>query len=244
VNTAPDWVRLANRRPVGRTEFREVTIEVGRPGGRRLRVRTLRAIDGDRARTVTCVVEPAEFTNINYVVEEWRGRVAPFHIALFLPYAGGSLRTLEPYRRRDSLLGSEFSYDDMRVWLYEEEHTYTTVERRGAVVCVRGRCAPDSAGLVRSGAAPFDVWLRVRDGFVDGIDYLSDTADSVLRRYRAEETMVVDGVTLPARMTMTDHRTGRRTTIFLERAAYDVAVDPAVFEPPARPDTLRHLSAL
>lgn len=236
---AGGWVRRANGRPRGATEFREVTMEIGR-GGRRLRLRTVRQTEGELARKVFCVMEPWMMRNINYVAAEHRGRVEPFPIQLYLPYVLGTLRDIPRERRGEGLLGSGFCYDDFREWLPEEGHGYELLEAGGSVR-LSGRCEGGPA-LARAGRSPFDVWIDAESAFVRGIDYHG--AGGVAREFRVEETAEVDGVLVPARMSMHETAGGHLTTIDLERGWIGRPVDPRLWDPEFRKQTRDYLSTL
>ncbi len=239
-----EWIQRANARQIGRTEFRHVAMEIGSGrGSRTLQIRTLRQVDGIVSRTVFCVMEPRPLANINYVATEHRGRIEPFSIQLYLPFVLGTLRDLPSDRRREGQLGSDFSYDDLRTWLYEEGHQYASVEVSSPLVCVRGVCV-DRAHKVRHSNFPFDVWLDPKTAFIRGIDYLSADATVVLRKYRADMVTDVNGILIPGQMTMFDRQRNHATTIRLERAWYDQPIDTAVFDAPFRKNTRDYLATL
>jgi len=239
-----EWVKRANSRPIGETEFRLVTMQIGTgPKSRSLRICTLRRTRGDRAQTVFCVMEPWPLSNVNYVVAEHKGQIEPFVIELYLPYVLGTLRTLPSARRKESLLGSDFSYDDMRTWLYEAGHLYEDPVLTDSMVRVRGRCV-EGTHLVRHGTAPFEIWLDPRDATVRGINYLSPDGRSIVRRYHAGEFQTIDGIAIPGRMIMWDEVRGHSTTIQLERAWFNREIDPSVFEPTFRRHTKEYLATL
>lgn len=240
--TAESWIRAANTRPIGRVEMRDVVLDIGAPGGRRLRLRTLREVDGDVARTLFCVLEPRPFRNLNYVAVEERGRLEPFRITLYLPFALGTLRELPPERRREGHLGSDFAYEDLRTWLYEEGHEYE-LRHEGDDVHIRGRCV-DRQQLVRHGNAPFEVIVDAESAFVRGIDYLSPGGARTVRSYRADDITRIDGVLIPRRMTMTDHVQRHSTTIELQSAWYDRPIESGIFEPAFRKRSFDYLRAL
>ncbi len=210
---------------------------------RSLVIRTLRESDGTVARTVFCVMEPQTFSKVNYVVTEHCGRVEPFCILLYLPYVIGTLHNLPSERRREGLLGSDFSYDDMRTWLYEECHQYGKLDDTGSLVRVRGVCT-EKIHLVRHGSAPFDVWMENSNAFIRGIDYFSSDGSTVIREYRADEVRTIDGVAVAGQMTMFDRLRNHSTTIRLERAWYDRPIDTGVFDPSFRKHTWDYLSTL
>ncbi len=218
-------IQRANARQIGTTEFRDVTMVIG--DRRRLRILTLRHSEGSIARTVFCVAEPRTFRNVNYVATEHRGRVEPFLIDLYLPYVRGSLRRLPSHRRRESHLGSDFSYDDLRTWLYEQDHRYQTIRSDETAVVVRGVCTKNPH-LVRHGTEPFDVWLDRQTAFVLRVEYLS-SGHEIVRQYRAEDITSIDGILIAGRMTMVDLARRHRTVILLERAWFDRPIDEDAF---------------
>lgn len=239
-----EWIQRANARPIGQIEFRQVAMEIGsKRGSRLLQIRTLRESDGVIARTVFCVMQPWALSNINYVVTEHLGRVEPFSIQLYLPYVLGTLRDLPSDRRREGYLGSDFSYDDLRTWLYEEGHRYQDMGVNGSMTLVRGVCV-DRAHLVRHGVAPFDVWLDRENNFVRGVDFWSSDGSTVVRQYRADEVTVIDGIAIAKRMAMVDRARNHTTTIRLERAWYDRPIDANVFDASFRSQTRDYLATL
>ena len=239
-----EWIQRANARSIGQVEFRQVTMEIGT--GRRarvLKIRILRESDGLVAKTVFCVMAPIAFGNINYVVTEHRGKIEPFIIQLYLPYALGSLRNLPTNRRREGHLGSDFAYDDFRTWLYEVGHQYRSCEVTGRLAKVRGTCV-EGYDLVRHGTSPFDVWLDPGSAFVRGIDYWSPDGSEIVREYRAEDVTVVNGFEIAGRMTMLDRARNHLTTIRLERAWYNRPIDVSVFDSVFRKRTRNYLETL
>lgn len=239
-----ELVRRLNRRPVGRTEFRRVCLEIGEsPRLRRLEVATLRQRRGDVARTLTCLMKPRVLRNVNYVATERRGRMRPFRIELYLPFAGGTLRTVDTERRKEGLLGSDFAYEDLKLWLYEEGHEYGEPQLKGDLLTVCGRCV-SGQNLVRYGARPFRILADPETGFVRGIDYLTAGGDEVVRRYRADRTREISGVLIAGRMRMEDRDRERTSTITLKRCWYDREIDDELFESDARSDSWAYLSEL
>jgi hypothetical protein len=188
-------------------------------------------------------MEPRPLSNINYVVTEYRGQIDPFDIKLYFPYVRGTLRAIPPERRREGHLGSDFSYEDFRTWLYEEGHQYDLLAQTDLGVQVRGVCIA-GADRVRHGAGPFDVYLDSSDAFVRRIEYRSPNTDTVSRVFCADDVMVIDGIAMAGRMTMTDHVRRHRTTIRLERAWHDRDINPGVFSDRYRRHTNEYLAGL
>lgn len=245
IEAAPgrEWIQRANRRDIRATELRHVRMVIGGRKPRELEIASLRQTEGEISRTLFCVLRPWQFANTNYVMTEHRGRIEPFRLQLYLPFVRGTLRELPSERRCDSLLGSDFAYDDMRTWLYEEGHEIGEPRFSGGRIAVRCRCV-EGTDLVRHGAAPFDVWLRPEDAFVCGIDFYDSQGGRPVRQYRAEDVTVVDGVAIPQRMTMGDRLRGHSTRLELLRAWYGRPVPPEVFDAPFRRRTLDYLKTL
>jgi len=242
--TGADWIRWANARSIGHVEFREVTLEIGASiRSRVLRLRTLRLLKDNVSYSVFCVMDPWPLANINYSVVERRGCLEPFDIELYLPYVRGTRHVIPPRRRQETLLGSDFSYEDFRVWLWDEAHDYATVSSDAATVRVRGLCNAQ-AGLVRHGTAPFDVLLDRISGVVLGVDYWSADAAHIVREYRADDVALIDGVLVPRRMIMRDRERDHVTTVRLHRAWYDRPIVPAVFQSSFRSRTRDYLAQL
>ena len=221
------WIRRANDREIGNTEFRCVTMIIsGSRGGRSLEIRTLRHIEGTRCRTLFCVMEPRTFRGVSYVAEEVRGTLA-MDVVLYLPYVVGTTRRIPPERCGDTFLGSELSYDDMRTWLPETGFHYDAPLIQEREVRIRGRHV-GGAGPWRHGDLPYVVTLDRDTAFVTGIAYL-DEADAVIREMRIPARTAVQGYELPAEIEMTTRSSS--TSLFLQRARYDLDVDPVVFAP-------------
>lgn len=233
---AGEWVRRANQRPRGEVEFREVIVEIGSGlGARRLTVRTLREQRDGNARALFCVMKPLPFSNVNYVAHETRGRAGLDSVQLFLPYVRGTLREVSPQKHREGFLGCDFTYLDFRVWLPEEQCRYQVADEGQSAVWLR------AGGAAFQGSA--DVLLDPDDGFVGAIRH-HDALGTPTREYLTAGKQVVDGVALPSVMTMTDRRRGHVTTIRLQRAWYDRAIDAGVFAPAFRKWTRDYLETL
>lgn len=230
---AKEWVTRANARHIGLAEFRQVAMRIGDGAfSRTLELRTLRLLQDDVARSVFCIIEPAPLANISYCVREQRGRLDPFEIDLYLPYVRGTRRRLAPSRRRETFLGGDFAYDDMRVWLYEEGHEYELLASGDSIV-LRGRCT-NGAERVRSAGNAFLVYLDPADHFIRQIDYLDPDGKHAVRRFAVQSSLVIEGIRLPARMTMEDLARGHRTSIELQRAWYRTGFDEAFLDEPRR----------
>ncbi|MGA5300086.1 hypothetical protein ACPCHT_09180 [Nucisporomicrobium flavum] len=217
-----EWIRRANDRDIGAGELREVDMQIADGGRvlRTLRITTVRETDGDRSRTLFCLTDPAPLSNINYVLTERRGDPGSLAVSLHLPYGAGTFLDLAVTQQRQGVLGSTFTYEDLRTWLYERGQ-----ECGPAIVdgpAVRVRC--------RDGERACEVLLDPGDGFVLGVDHLpaGPAGGAPERRYRATEIRTVDGVRVAGVMTM--RRGDRCTTIHLRRARYGPAFDPRLFE--------------
>lgn len=245
--TAEETLAAVNSRFIGESEFRdiEMTIGAGRLS-RRLRLRSLRVTDnhGHRSRTLVCLMEPRPLRNINYVMTEHRGSATELTIDLFLPYGRGSHRRLAPERRREGALGSDFAYDDLRTWLYEEGHEYTAQVSNHGLVHLRGQCVdPRLTSIVRSSRAPFRLTIDPAQAFVRRVDYHGRDA-SIVRSHVIHSTTEIQGVTIPTAMEMIDHARDHTTLIELKRARVALDVDEGIFEPPRRHETATHLGSL
>jgi hypothetical protein len=236
------WVLRANLRDRGVTEFRHVRMSIGDTRPRVLEVRTLRQIRDGMAISLFCIIEPFGLRNINYVVSEVRGAMEPFSIQLYLPYVAGTLRDLPSDRRMEGHLGSDFSYEDLKVWLYAEDHVFAEPEERPEGVFVHGRCVA-RRHLVRHGSGSLALWLDPESAFVHGIDYFSGRGE-LCRKYRAEGVTTIDHVLVPDRMTLRDFSLRHVTTIDLVSAWYNRPVDPDIFTPALRRKTREYLLSI
>lgn len=238
------WVRRTHERPIGRTEYRQVRMRIGSGVlARNLRIRTLRQAVGDEAQSVYCLMDPWPLAGTNFSLHEKRGSLHPFRIQLYLPFGRKAVRELSSERRRESLLGSDFAYDDFRTWLYLEGHVYELLDKSSASVIVRGRCV-DGFATVRTGQAAFDVAIDAVSTMVRSVDVRSEDGKAVVRRFTAEDISTIDGVLIPGLMRMRDLSHNHETVIELEHAWYDRPIDPGIFETRARPGTRAYFSDL
>lgn len=237
------WLQKVNRRAIGRVEFRHVIMTIGsRFLGRRLSLRTLRLIEGDTAYSLFCVIEPFGFRNINYVSREERGRGQSLAVKLFLPYVRGTLKDIAPERLFEGLLGSQFCYDDFRVWFPEDCYRTELLDRAQDLVILRCTPVPAAPGVAARSAVT--LFLRPVDAFVVGIDFHSPVDGKKLRELRIPEHAVIDAVTLPRQMVMRDVASGDTTTVELVSAWYDREIDARIFDPSSRSRTRDYLLGL
>lgn len=200
---------------------------------RRLRLRSVRLTDHttEISRTLVCLIEPRPMRNINYLMTEQLGSVERFSVDIYLPYGRGTLRPLPSERRREGALGSDFAYDDLRTWLYEQEHQYVLIEERGKRAVIQGRCISDSLGRhVRTGTAPFALSVDTDGWFVERIDFLSADGTETVRTFVVHSTDRIGDVTVPTSMEMIDIRRGHSTRIGLNRAEIDIGIDATIFD--------------
>ena len=236
------WVLRANLRNRGTTEFRHVRMKIGDNHPKNLEIRTLRQIQGNTATSLFCITAPFALQNINYVVCERRGATEHFSIQLFLPYVSGTLREIPSSRRAEGHLGSDFSYEDLKVWLYEEDHAFEKPEERPEGIYLRGRCF-QRHNLVGHRNGSLALWLDPATAFVKGIDYFSEH-NELIREFRAEDITNVENVLIPTRMKVRNVSKKHSTSIELVRAWYDKPIDPEVFEPAFRRRTQEYLCTL
>jgi hypothetical protein len=241
---ADAWIRSINERDSFRTEFREVLLQLGKPGRsessphRTLRIMTLRAVEGDRCRTVFYLAGPWPLTGTAYLLEEQRGRLEPFGIHLHLPFGLRRVIRVDPARRGQGHLGSDFTYDDLKYWLPLEGFAYRHEgePRRpaGSALLIRGEITlPELAAALGYG------WLRMHvdreTRLVHSIEYGVAGESERFRVFTADRFRQADGNWIPGRMQILNDRTGHESTLLLQHAWYDRPVPASVFLPEKLP---------
>jgi hypothetical protein len=136
---------------------------------------------------------------------------------IYLPALKKS-RRLVANNKKDSFVGSDFSYGDIslpKVDLYR--HTLLRSEKLGDTECYVIESAPANDTVkANSGYSRKITWVR-RDNFLEAKVEYYDLGDRLLKTQQIERGQEIEpGRWLAARREMLNHRTGHRTVIDIE----------------------------
>ena len=236
------------------TCFREISISVGGLGdaesrpGRKLLVRTVYRRQDEVTQMAFCACSPFFLQGIAFLLVQKKGRVDPFEMHIFLPYGKRQVITVGSERRGEGLLGSDFSYDDLKLWHYEDCW--------GSLRCGNPRGEKEnhleSLDLVwKADLKPRTVqwhkqrlYVQVPEIVLKQIEFFTEADERPFRILHLTGHNKVDGITLPDRMCMQNYQTNSETVIRLERAWADRAVDHSLFEPRSLPELFQQLQSL
>lgn len=210
-------------------------------------IATLREVRGDRALSAFHLDEPAALRGTAFLVEEsLPATAAGLRVWLYLPSGKHQTFEVRGATLSQPLLGSDFSYQDWRLWLpvadldpvrrpdrVAGERTLLAVEARPRTVA-----AEEALGWarVRLTVDP-ENWTVVR------ADFFAPGEQRPGRRYRASGQTEIDGAWIPRRMVMERIETGERTVVELIEAWHDRDVPAAALRPEGLPDLGRWLPA-
>lgn len=240
--TAGEILQRVNDRPSG-TQYRRARLSLINDGEvvRRYVVQTLRSCGALRSVTLFFLARPETLEGTAFLLEETRpARVAAARIWLYLPAGRQEPLEIEAERARQSLLGSDFTYQDWRVWLPAEDLRVD----RGPDTAVRGRpvfevlAEPTTPELKRSlGWGHARLLVDRATGILVAAEYADAAGEPPDRVFEASGLRQVDGEWLPGRMEMRDLEAGRSTVVELLDAWHQRPVAADWFRP-------RHLPRL
>lgn len=222
-------------RDFGRTGFREVRLEVFNGGSLAYSYdlcHVWRVADG-QCSSIFYLSEPRALAGTAVLAVE-RPNVEEMLIWLRLRTAGHPLR-LDPSRSRQFVLGTDFTYEDLRFWLPMQALEVNTVSfhsRDGHDVCtVR---AARSSAYAQDPDIRMDLdaehWLPLLIHWFDGL------SARPLKVYRAERHQQVDGIWTPTIMSVARPLDRYLSVMTLRRACHNLAVDRSIFDPESLAD--------
>lgn len=121
-------------------------------------------------------------------------------------------RLVASTRHYDSLLGSDFVYDDIRFWLPQCMSEATDFTISDSTIEVRGQLM-----LPRKGLTSFTTVVDTHSGLVKSSTWASSNS-AVWRVFESEGHMLVDGMAMPSMMTVDRPQEGFHSTMTLEYA--------------------------
>jgi hypothetical protein len=218
-DTAPDAARLVaayNERDFGRRGWRQVRLELkqGATTSRTFLVVNswLRTPEG--VRTLFLLREPHSLAGTSYLLVERRQVRPAIEVYLYLPSGRRNVLTVQPSRFDEGLLGSDFSYRDLRFQIPVAGYRFRAAgSRRMGGRPVYAVDAEPADGE----AAQTSAWARVRYYLAQdaplllGADYFAAGARSAGKRLRVLAHQQVDGAWTETRMVM--HAAGGRSSV-------------------------------
>lgn len=173
--------------------------------------------------------EPKGLSGTNYLLREEIGNVPDIQVHLFLPAGERRVLALAPGSFNQGLLGSDFSYNDVRMLLPVSGYRYNVIGQ--------GKLARDPVWIIES--EPSEAltremcsWSKARlyfarnFSFLLGADYygppLNRSEPAILKSMRVERYEEIEGVWTATRMIMTSDN-NRWTSITLKEAKFNAA---------------------
>jgi hypothetical protein len=139
------------------------------------------------------------------------------------------------HNRKQSAMGSDFSYEDMATGDLTEDYTAEVVgmEDLDGEATVKLRCVPTESG------PSYDhliLWASTEDHLTRRIDYHDDGHH--LKTLHLTDFQVVEGRKLAMNLEMVNHREGSSTTIETLEITFAREPDPTLFSVPALSSTI------
>jgi hypothetical protein len=230
-----------NRRDLGSPGRRHVLLELltGSEVTRTFEVENAWARAADGVSTLFLLTEPRGLRGTSYLLTEAGERQADMRVSLYLPAGQRQVLTLSPDNHDEGLLGSDFTYNDLRMQLPLGGYAY---EVAGQTVLLGRHCWVVGAKPVTPDAARAVAWRSARLYFASdfpfllGADYYDTAGDRLdehqaLKRLRVESVEQRAGVWTATRITM-HGRDGRSSVLTLTDAAFGLAeTRPELFSP-------------
>ena len=237
-----------NARNFGNPGWRRVSMELMTDGvvTRSFTVVNLWRSDGGVVRTLFLLEEPKGLSGTNYLLEEERSGLPDMRVYLFLP--AGERRVLEvaPSNFPEGLLGSDFSYSDLRTQLPIKGYHFTlkgqtSLLNKPAWVIEAEPTTAQTREIFPWSAA--NLYLARDFPFLLGVDFY-DKAESgagaspLVKQMRVQGLKQINGVWTATRITMWG-RDKRASVLTLMDAGFNSAeITPDLFSP----KELAHLS--
>lgn len=227
-----------NGRDIGRSCFREVTISTGKlqksvtAPSRTLIVRTLRVTKENISRSVYCAYSPTAFSGISFSLSEEKGLLDPFEAYIFLPFGLSLTKKIDPGRMGEGLLGSDFSYYDLKSWQTTEGLKWKATDNQGAGNEAYSVIEGGWISSVKPKSIEWDRLVIYSDPYlhtIQRIDFFRHQGNGPFRRLVVPGYLDIDGVLLPASMRMENFEINHETTIQLKKAWHNKEVDEEMF---------------
>jgi hypothetical protein len=243
--SASDLVAQYNARRIGNPGARRVTVElIGDGYTRQYRIINVWRSRSTGAEMLSSLESPDGLRGTSYLQIERQGAEPDMLVYLYLPAGQRRVIQVLPSVYREGLLGSEFSYSDLRLRLPVQGYRYSitgqTVLNGYRAWKVMARVDADVQGSSWSHA----IYYLAQDyPFMLGADYYT-LGPEPFKRMRVETMVMIDGVRTASRMVMRNVD-GRSTTIkLLESRFTGFRVKPKFFSPETLPTLDNELASL
>ncbi len=237
-HSAYELIKNTNLREIGETGFQEVKISLGKLGlsetkpDRELLIRTLRLTNNDISRSLFCLFSPRRFKGICFLMKEYRGKLAPLEIHLLFPYGLNLIRKIDSNRRCQYLIGMDFSYDDLKTWVYEEGHIFEIVDEDDQE---GNQCVVIQSLLKSNEQLDFFPWVK-KHFWIDKqltllrkIESFERDSEEPYRTLTLSGYHEVDRVLLPKKMHMKNYKKKHETIISLNQAWHNRKIQEELF---------------
>jgi hypothetical protein len=227
---ATELIRRYNLRNTGSPGWRRVNVffRSGNTATRAYTISNFWNTRGDTSRMLFYLEEPAGLRRTRYLQVEDQTATQELGVYLYLPAGSQQVLTIAPGAHGQGLLGSDFSYSDLRLTLPVHDCTY----RFRGTQMLAGRRTWKIESVPSRHKPP---WTRAilyftQDRlFLLGADYYSSPESSgsemLLKSMRVEEFRDVGSVRTAVRMTMSA-RGGNSTSIVLQKASFGARAIP------------------
>jgi hypothetical protein len=244
--SAAEIVAAYNRRDFGAPGWRRIVLELrsGEQVTRSFTVMHFFSLAGEEVRSLVVLEAPPGLRGTDYLLRESPGRPAGMDLFLRLPAGAGRVLRIVPSRFEEGLLGSDFTYSDLR-WRISTRGWRASLAGR-AVVAQRGAWVvdlrPESAETRQSSLyAVIRYYLGADAPLLLGTDYFTQPGAPPVKQMRTESATRIGGVWSPLRMVMS-LAGGRSSVLTLRDARFGDSRFPGdLFTPerlPALPDWL------
>lgn len=216
-------VQAYNARNFGSPGWRRIYLELKNHGKvtRTFTILHLWRQQAGEVRSLVLLEDPVNLRGTNYLLaESGRQEGSGMALSLFLPSGKRRVLTIKPSRFDEGLLGSDFSYSDLRWTIPEHGLTLagSTKMLGRPVWAIDGRPANREGGS----------WSRIRyyiarDPLILlGADYFRDGQQSPFKRLRIQGIKRIDGVWTPTAMVMSLTR-NRSSVLTLKEVGFGAA---------------------
>lgn len=198
-------VSAYNARNVGSPGWRRVVLDLftGDSVTRSFTVVNLWHSQADMVSTLFLLEQPPALTGTNYLLREWPGKPVEMRVSLFLPAGEQHVLEVEPSNFDEGLLGSDFSYNDIRMQLPLIGYHYTFA---GKGVLVNEPVWVVEAVPTEQQSRETVLWnkatlyLARNFAFLLGADYYKDAA--IVKQMRVDSVKQIQGVWTATHITM------------------------------------------
>lgn len=223
-------INAYNTRNVGSPGWRRVIMELFTNGSvtRTFTVVNLWFASEDTVSTLFLLESPKGLSGTNYLLREWTNKTPEMRVNLFLPAGERKVLEVAPNNFDEGLLGSDFSYNDIRMQLPMRGYRYTLVgegvlNAEPVWIVESLPSAPQSRATTSWDRA--DLYFARDFPFLLGADYLRTSEDSangpvMVKQMRVDKLKQIAGSWTAIHMTMYSDQ-NRRSELTLNDAEFN-----------------------